>query len=242
MSIRYEVNSNGANLMVALSGELGLANSTQVRDRLLKCLAEQPDSLLVDLSAMRVQQPLALAIFPAVMRQAARWPGTPVLFCSPTADTREHLSGQAFQRLPVFDGRDAALAHLHDRRLIMPSISEELLPVSGSSRHARDVTTDACLRWDLPELIAPASLVVTELVANVVDHAGTMMTLRLSLRPRYLNVAVRDGSHDPPVAAGPASLEASRGRGLLLVTELAYRWGYLPSQDGKVVWAALRRT
>ena len=37
------------------------------------------------------------------------------------------------------------------------------------------------------------------LVANAIDHAHTMMTLRLSLQRRYLNIAVRDGSPRPPV-------------------------------------------
>jgi anti-sigma regulatory factor (Ser/Thr protein kinase)/anti-anti-sigma regulatory factor len=241
MSVRCEVNGDGANLIATLSGELRLGDSAQLRDSLLKCLAEQPDALLVELSGMRVEQPLALAVLTAVLRQATRWPGTPILLCSPTPATRELLSARAFHRLPVFDSRDAAFAHLHDERLTMPSISEELLPVSGSSRHARDVTTDACLRWDLPDLIAPASLIVTELVANVVDHARTMMMLRLSLRPRHLSIAVRDGSADPPAAGAPVHPEAKRGRGLLLVSELADSWGHLPSRNGKVVWAALRR-
>ncbi|GIE31557.1 hypothetical protein Ait01nite_046020 [Actinoplanes italicus] len=241
MSIRCEVYGDGTTLIAELSGELRLSDSAPLRERLLKCLADQPDALLIDLSGMRVEQPLALAIFTAVLRQAARWPGTPILCYSPTGDTRELLSAKAYHRLPIFGSREAALAHLHDGRLTVPSISEELLPVGGSSRHARDVATEACLRWDLPDLIAPASLIVTELVANVVDHARTMMTLRLSLRPRYLNLAVRDGSHAPPVAAIPAHPEAKRGRGLLLVNELAYSWGHLPSDHGKVVWAALRR-
>jgi anti-sigma regulatory factor (Ser/Thr protein kinase) len=241
MSIRCKVDEHGASLIATLTGELRLSDTTQLRESLLKCLAEQPDALLVELSGMRVGQPPALAAFTAVRRQATRWPGTPILLCEPSPATREMLSARAFHRLPVFDSRDAAFAHLHGERLTMPSISEELLPVSGSSRHARDVTTDACLRWDLQDLIAPASVVVTELVANVVDHARTMMMLGLSLRPRHLSIAVRDGSADPPAAGAPVHPEAKRGRGLLLVSELADSWGHLPSRNGKVVWAALRR-
>lgn len=242
MSIRCEVSSDGANLTAVLSGELGLADGTPVRESLLKCLAEQPDALLVDLSGLRVVQPLALALFSVVLRQAASWPGTPILLCAPTAETRALLSSRAEPQLPIFASRDAALAHLHDTRPRMPYVSEDLLPVGGSSRHARDIATAACAQWDLPGLIAPASLIVTELVANVVDHAHTMMTLRLSLRPHHLNLAVRDGSHDPPVATPPDHPEAKQGRGLLLVNELAYRWGHLPSHHGKVVWASLLRT
>ncbi|BEL02313.1 hypothetical protein Q0Z83_005040 [Actinoplanes sichuanensis] len=241
MAIRCEVSGDGANLVAALSGGLQLTDSASLREQLLKCLAEQPEALLVDLSAMWVDQPLALSIFKVVLRQAARWPGTPVLLCAPGPQTRELLSTAANHRLPLYPTVAAALAHLHDERSTMPSISEELLPVSGSTRHARDVATEACVRWDLPDLVAPASLIVTELVANVVDHADTMMTLRLSLRHRYLSIAVRDGSPQPPSPSLSGPPQAATGRGLRLVNEIAYSWGYLPSTGGKVVWAALRR-
>lgn len=241
MPIQCDVSGDGTHLVAALSGPLCLADTVPLRDQLFKCLAEQPDAFLVDLSGLHVEQPLALSIFTVVFRQAARWPGVPVLFCSPAPETRRHLAGSAYHRLPLFGGRDAALAHLHDQRTTMPSLSEELLPVSGSARHARDIATDACLRWDLPELVAPASLIANELVANVIDHAHTMMTLRMSVRQRYLNIAVRDGSVTPPVASATLGAGELRGRGLMLVNELAHSWGHLPSEGGKVVWAAISR-
>ncbi len=239
MAVRCDVSGDGTTIVAVLSGALGMTDGAALRDRLLTCLAEQPQALLVDLSAMSVDEPPALSIFTVVLRQAARWPGTPVLFCAPRPGTREVLATTPDRRLPLHPTVEAALAHLRGRRRTVPSISEELLPIAGSTRHARDVATEACARWDLPGLVAPASLVVTELVANVVDHAHTMMTLRLSLRRRYLNVAVRDGSPRPPVLGTPPH---AGGRGLILVDELADSWGHLPSTDGKVVWAGLQRT
>ncbi|GGN66905.1 hypothetical protein GCM10010112_29820 [Actinoplanes lobatus] len=241
MTIRCETRDDGANLVIAVTGELQLTDAGALRERLLKCLAEQPGALLVDLAGLHVVQSLALAAFTAVLRQAARWPGTPVLICGPSAQTRRLLLAGAFRGLPLYDDLAGATAHLPDERRIRPSLSEQLLPVSGSTRHGRDVATEACLRWDLPDLVAPASLIATELVANVVDHVHTMMTLHLTLRPRYLNIAVRDGSPVLPEPPGQITPEAAGGRGLLLVGELAHTWGWLPSKDGKVVWASLRR-
>ncbi|WP_229074123.1 ATP-binding protein [Actinoplanes sp. DH11] len=241
MTVRCEVRADGSSLVVSATGTLRLADVVSLREKLLKCLAEQPDALLIDLADLEVDQPLALSVFTVVLRQAARWPGTPVLLCAPTPDTRKLLITGAYQRLPLFDDLVSAHEHLGDDRLTMPMISEDLLPVSGSTRHARNVATEACLRWDLPDLIAPASLIATELVANVVDHAHTMMTLRVSLRPRFLHLAVWDGSPDPPAPQRPGQPQATSGRGLLLVDAVAHSWGWLPTESGKVVWAALQQ-
>ena len=238
MTIRYEVQADGAGLLATVSGRLRLTDAAPLRERMLKCLAEQPEALLLDISGLYVDQPLVLAMFTVVLRQAARWPGTPVLFCAPPPETRELMRAGAYHWLPIFDSVEAARGHLRDHRSVMPVISEDLLPVSGSSRHARDVATETCLRWDLPDLVAPASLIVTELVANVVDHAHTMMSLQLTLRDRYLNISLRDGATAPPIPPGPAG--GSSGRGLLLVAAVAHAWGWLPTDGGKVVWASLR--
>jgi len=240
MTVSCVVHGDGGVLTVAVTGRLRLTDAAGLRERLLKCLAEQPDALLADLSGLEVEQPLALAVFTAVMRQAGRWPGTRVLLCAPPPATREHLLTGAYHRLPLFDSLAAARDQLRNDRKSMPGISEELLPVAGSTRHARDIVTEACLRWDLPGLLAPASLIVTELVGNVIDHAHTMMEVRLSLRPRHLNMAVGDGSPLPPVVQAPEQ-GSGGGRGLLLVEAVADAWGWLPSHGGKVVWAALRR-
>lgn len=74
----------------------------------------------------------------------------------------------------------------------------EVVRASGAARHARDLVTEACAMWDLPDLVGPASLVADELVTNGVEHAGTLMTLRISHRAHQLHLAVGDGSPEPP--------------------------------------------
>jgi len=237
-------------LVAAVTGRLGLADVARLRLRLVKCLAEQPDALLVDLSCCTVAEPLALAVFTAVSSQAVRWPGIPVLLCAASGRTRALLSRAAFRHLPQFAGVEAAREHAAAYRQTLPSLTDELLPLAGAPRHARNVATDACLRWDLPDLVGPASLIVSELVSNVIDHANTMATLRLSLRRRYLTIAVRDGSPVEPVWPGTQpdadawpgadARPGFRGRGLLLVESIAHSCGCLPTEGGKVVWASLR--
>jgi anti-anti-sigma regulatory factor len=239
MAIECDVGADGDYLVVTLTGRLGLREVAPLRIRLLKCLAEQPGAVLIDLAGLSVSEPLAMAVFTAVVRQAAQWPGIPVLFCSPTPDMRTLLNRGAQHRLPTFHSVLAARAHAGTGRLPLPSLADDLLPICGAARQARNVATDACLRWDLPHLVAPASLIVSELVSNVVDHAHTMATLRLSLLRRYLTIAVRDGSPAEPVKAAGVSPDARTGRGLILVAASAHSWGWLPTEGGKVVWASL---
>jgi anti-anti-sigma regulatory factor len=227
-------------LIARLSGPLTLGDVADVRTSLLKCLAEQPEALLVDLSGMTVVDPLALTVFAAVVRQAGRWPGTPVLLCAPGPRAARLLAAPTYRRLTVLAGLAAAREQVAAGAHRPPMISEELLPVAGSARRGRDVATDACLRWGLANLIAPASLVASELIGNVVDHAHTMMTLRLSRWQRYFFIAVRDGSvAEPPAEVEMPPAYTMGGRGLYLVAATAHSWGCLPAADGKVVWASL---
>jgi len=66
-----------------------------------------------------------------------------------------------------------------------------------------------------------------------------MMTVHIARRTRHVHVAVRDGSPAEPVINREAGL-TERGRGLMLVEAIAAHWGWLPTDDGKVVWASLR--
>jgi anti-anti-sigma regulatory factor len=240
MAVKFRMEADDRALVARLSGPLSLAEVVDVRISLLKCLAEQPKALLVDLSDLTVLDPLALSVFTAVVRQAARWPGTPVLFCAPGPGAARLLASPAYRRLVVLDSLDSGRGHVAAGTYRPRVVSEEMLPVGGSSRRGRDVVTDACLRWDLPHLVAPASLVVSELIGNAVDHAGTMMTLRVSQWQRYFFVAVRDGSTaEPPAAVRLPAPYTVGGRGLFLVDATAHSWGCLPARDGKVVWASM---
>jgi len=112
--------------------------------------------------------------------------------------------------------------------------------VLGAARRSRELVTEACARWDLPDLAGPACIVATEMVNNVVAHAHTAMTVMLALRGATMSVAVRDRSARVPRFTGaPVPATSYGGRGLLLIDSVARRWGSLTLDDGKVVWAVL---
>jgi anti-anti-sigma factor len=235
----WTVTERDGRAVIAVAGTLDLPSTPLLRTALLKCLADQPGALLVDLSGMELRDPTALALFSAVAAQAARWPGTPVLLCAPSPQTRDLLERRRYGRLPLHPSVAEALRAVDTGGAALPAISDQLLPVAGAARHARDLATGACLTWNLPELVGPVCLVVSELVSNAVEHAGTMMNLQVARRDRYVHVAVRDGSRAEPRLDPPTDPTAPKGRGLMVVESLTVHWGSLPSHDGKVVWAVL---
>jgi anti-sigma regulatory factor (Ser/Thr protein kinase) len=112
-------------------------------------------------------------------------------------------------------------------------------PVATAARQIRHTLRALLTAWGLPpDIVDDALLVVEELVANVVDHARTRFELVVQLTGRVLRVAVRDrGSGFPRMR--PFDPNATRGRGLQVVTALADRWGCETDERGKTVWADL---
>jgi hypothetical protein len=106
---------------------------------------------------------------------------------------------------------------------------------------ARHFAVDAVRRLGAADLADDTALVVTELAANAMVHAGTGFTVDLAAGPDMLRISVRDASPLPPAAAA-AGLPAVPLHGLGAVAALARRWGVEPlGHSGKSVWVELRR-
>ncbi|MGS2617408.1 ATP-binding protein [Micromonospora sp. LZ34] len=228
---------DGSPTVVRLAGDLDLATMRPVHTVLDRCLATQPDALVVDLADVTVHDRLALSVFAAAARQAAGWPAVPLVLCAPAPEAAAWLAESTTCRVvPV--RRDCAEAARAAGAAALPRLRARLEPAAGACRRARELVADACARWNLPEAAGPASVVLSELVGNVVRHAGTPMQVTLTLRRPWLHLAVVDGSRDAARPGAP-DLRAEGGRGLLLVRELTQRWGSVPAGEGKVVWATL---
>jgi anti-sigma regulatory factor (Ser/Thr protein kinase) len=125
----------------------------------------------------------------------------------------------------------------------------ELRPLPGAVPSARLHTRFVLCEWGFPAIATDAELIVSELVTNAVVHGSVTagaaagqppVRLRLSGRAGGVCVEVWDcGEEMPRLRADPLSEEPG-GRGLLLVAELASRWGACRTEGGgKRVWAAL---
>ena len=97
---------------------------------------------------------------------------------------------------------------------------------------------DTLRRWGRDDLTTSGALLVTELVTNAILHARTMVRVILERGADFVRVEVRDGSPVRP-ALRNHGLDATTGRGLALVSQLADSWGVDVDGTGKVVWAQL---
>ena len=120
-------------------------------------------------------------------------------------------------------------------------------------------------RWARSRLTGPGTgvddaladtliLIVSELVTNALRHAlpadqprgrhDPAVRLHLMRWTSRLVCAVRDPSHDSPVARDSDDFSAECGRGLFLVDSFSDSWGWHPlagaALSGKVVWALFR--
>jgi anti-sigma regulatory factor (Ser/Thr protein kinase) len=101
----------------------------------------------------------------------------------------------------------------------------------------------AVIGSDLPEpVLVDATLLLTELVANAIKHAGRGIQdviVRIT-RNHFIRVEVLDpGPMFNPDPRPPAT-GAGSGRGLYLVDAIANAWGVEPDEAGKKVWFELR--
>jgi PAS domain S-box-containing protein len=82
---------------------------------------------------------------------------------------------------------------------------------------------------------------VSELVTNVVLHAGTDIDLRCFTFSDAVRFEVRDGSSVLP-GIRHYDISAATGRGISLVDAISTRWGANPEPQGKVVWFQIGET
>ncbi len=94
--------------------------------------------------------------------------------------------------------------------------------------------------WQLPDAAFTAELVVSELVTNAIRYGQPPIQLRL-IRGTTLLCEVSDASGTAPHLRRARTYDEG-GRGLLLIAQLAHRWGTRHQPTGKTIWAEIELT
>jgi anti-sigma regulatory factor (Ser/Thr protein kinase) len=124
---------------------------------------------------------------------------------------------------------------------INSTVAMSLAQDATAAVQARRVVRDTLLGWQLPALVDPCVLVVSELVTNAVRHGRP--PFGLSVRRRFGNVRidVNDARPEPVTDLGGSQPDnlAESGRGLCLVRDAADNVGCERVRgDGKNVYAS----
>jgi anti-sigma regulatory factor (Ser/Thr protein kinase)/anti-anti-sigma regulatory factor len=232
-------------IVVELEGLLSLHSAPAVRDTLLKCFAQAPDAVIVDVTRLRVENRSQLTVFPAALRGHGG-PGVALLLCGANAELRELMDGRVLGDVTTHRDRTSALSAVVSAEVAgQQRLVRRMEATPAAPSQARQLVTTACREWGLEALLGPASLVISELVSNAVQHAGTDMAIRVARRGDFLHLSVQDGSRRSPRLDSPADDDhhgslTERGRGLHLVATYTTAWGSNVSPRGKTVWATLR--
>jgi EAL domain-containing protein (putative c-di-GMP-specific phosphodiesterase class I)/GGDEF domain-containing protein/anti-anti-sigma regulatory factor len=225
---------------VTARGTLDLSTAVVLRRALIKAAAEEPSRVLVDLNDTAITDKGAVAVLIAL---AGRLSESRIGFAVHVrpGDTADLLHRLLLSRFPVRDNRPDAIAALADPVQRHQRLRMHLMPEPTAPAQARQLVDLACVNWGLRVDRDIARLVVSELVTNVVEHAGTDVDVSLVRTRTHLIVQVGDRSTDMPTMAG-GSLGSGHldGWGLALVDATAAGWGIRATDTGKTVWATLQ--
>jgi PAS domain S-box-containing protein len=138
--------------------------------------------------------------------------------------------------LPEQAGDDAAVLIARTRALAEDRIACWDLPADPAVvADARAAAARQLAAWGLEEITFTTELLVSELVTNAIRHAHEPIQLRIIL-DGVLSCEVFDGSSSAPQLRRADRYDEG-GRGLMLVAQLAERWGTRHPGTGKIVWA-----
>lgn len=125
---------------------------------------------------------------------------------------------------------------------VRPAILEARLVLASEPRSvtvARKFIADLLAQCGLDRLVPESEVVVSELVANAVQHTAAPCAVQLSCRADNLRISVADSGPGIPDLQTFRPLSPG-GRGLHIVSAFATTWGVARLQDGgKLVWAEL---
>ncbi|MEU0552421.1 STAS domain-containing protein [Dactylosporangium sp. NPDC006015] len=225
---------------VTARGTLDPLSATVLRQSVLKALTGEPAAVLVDLAGVTVADPVALTVFLSLSRAAAAWPGAQIVIHSAAPAVARDLDSFAIVRHTAVAAGLAEAEALAARQEGAVQVGWDVHGLAGGLAgglaQSRDVVRAFCRRHGREALTGHAELVITELVVNAFRHGAAPVTAWVSIRGRYLHLAVRDRAPSLPRLPAPAG---SVG-GLMIVEALTVAWGATRTADGKTVWCTLR--
>ncbi len=189
-------------------------------------------------------KPFEPRVLQAKVRAAVRWGSELCALRRSSRVYQEAATSLASLRVVEPGGTGARGARVTGAARTEPVVTTRVLDVELEASVTAPAAARAAVRKALAgqsdECVDDAVLLVSELLANAVLHAGTQTRLRLDMGETSVRVEVEDADAALPSPA-PAGATDEGGRGLRLVEQLAQRCGWNRLPAGKSVWFELDR-
>ncbi len=225
--------------VLTVDGELDAANSTTVRERILKATSDAA-AVIVDVSGLKVHAESAWSSFMGAYWQIGNAPNVPiVLVCTDRAGREAVSTSGVTHFMPVYSSEKAAMKALgQNTRRPMRRADVQLPADLTSLRESRRMVREWLTTWSQSKLIPVALVVVNVFVENVLEHTSSVQVVRIEAQGNTATVAVSDASNAPAVRlpSPPKGIDVS---GLAIVDALSRAWGSTPTSSGKTVWAVI---
>jgi anti-sigma regulatory factor (Ser/Thr protein kinase) len=239
---------DGSVIDIAVRGDWDPQLGATVALEIGRCLAESPAAIVINVAGVVDPSAASMPVWlSATQAAAAADPPARLALCLPADSALAHRLGQvgAQRYLPVFGSATEARESLAGSRPLTDVVRLRLPPSPVSPSVARNLVGGACQAWNLGAALHPGRAVLSELVANAVEHARTEMEVSLSRRGTALHLAVRDRDPTLPRIIEPRPVDPGlplneRGHGLRVVHADSVAWGAIPTTGGKIVWATVR--
>jgi MEDS: MEthanogen/methylotroph, DcmR Sensory domain len=155
--------------------------------------------------------------------------------------------------MPLGDVHDVCDLHSHllpprsytsNRRMaaVPPDLadlaSKTFVGIPAAVSAVRRFVSDLLRSWDMVALIPDAALFASELATNAVRHAHSPFRVSVRRSGAAIRLAVEDSDRSHPALCRP-TLDATWGRGVVIVDDVSHGWGSEPLPEGKLVWADL---
>lgn len=232
---RAAVRPDGDGVLLRLHGVLGAGAEDEVLSLLTELLTGAA-RVVADLTELSPDGLAHLQVFAAALDRAGGWPAAELVLVVPDGPAREALAASGVSDLVVVVD-SLSLARIrggHRPRLVRAAWDFD--PDPRILATARELIRSRLALWQAP--VDPDDLVLaaTELLANVVDHAGTPLRLGLAFDGRAVRLEVRDGSPRPPTLR-PFDPGAARGRGLQMVQAVTDEWDWSEGGWSEGAWS-----
>ncbi|GAB1812557.1 STAS domain-containing protein [Mycobacterium sp. MUNTM1] len=226
--------------VLTVDGELDAANSSALRERILKATLDDAAAVIVNVSGLKVPSESAWATFMSAYWQAGGAPHIPIVLVCTNRAVREAIANSGVTHfMPVYASEKAALKALGQNSRRPVRRADVQLPADLTSlRESRRLVREWLTTWSQSKLIPVALVVVNVFVENVLEHTASVPAVRIEALGTTATIAVSDASNTPAVRL-PSPKKGIDVSGLAIVDALSRAWGSTPTSSGKTVWAVI---